>query len=114
MSTYSIACQIGWNVPVKGIILDACQILVSGTRFERQIIPRTSETLDEWLRDLSWWLRQMEDAEGHWPQNDKACGMYGGCQFRGVCARAPSARQQWLEADFRKRVWDPLVSRGDI
>lgn len=117
VSMYSLAGRVAFSTPVRGVIIDAMQVLAGGTRFARAPIPRTEAQLNEWLSDTNWWISQMEESaqRGHWPQNDKSCHLYGGCPFRPVCGRSPgAAREQWLQADYRKRVWDPLKVRGDI
>lgn len=114
MSLYTVAGRVVYELPVAGVIIDGIQVGAGFARFQRGPVLRTPQQLDEWLEDVSWWIRQMEacaDAQ-HWPMNDKACGLYGGCQFRGVCSRTPGARQQWLQAAFVQRVWDPLKPRG--
>jgi PD-(D/E)XK nuclease superfamily len=115
-STYSYAGQIIYALPIKGIIADVAQILVEGTRFHRGFIPRHIDQLEEWRHDLDWWLAQAFHAakEGYWPQNDKSCGLYGGCPYRQICGRSPKVRLDWLKAGFTRRKWDPLVARGDI
>jgi hypothetical protein len=115
-SMYNLAGQVAFGVPVSGVVVDACQVAVSFSRFERGLVQRTQAQLDEWLVDTGSWLRTMDTAAqtGHWPQNDKACHHYGGCQFRPVCSRPPAAREQWLQADYVRRVWDPLILRGDV
>lgn len=123
MSMYALAGQIAFGRQMAGIIINGMQILVEGTRFQRGLVLRDGPQLDEWLADTGRWLAQMEGCaaegadslgEAAWPQNDKACHMYGGCKFRDVCSRSPAARQPYLEANFRRRVWDPLRKRGDI
>lgn len=116
MSGYSYAGRVVWNTPVKGMIIDAAQVLVSGTRFKRGFAPRDEAQLNEWAGDLGFWLAQAQQCavNGYWPMNDKSCGNYGGCDFRGICGRSPSVREQWLRGMFHKRVWDPLQVRGDI
>jgi len=42
------------------------------------------------------------------------CSNYGGCPYRSICSKPPSVRQEWLNSDFTKRIWDPLRVRGDI
>ena len=86
---------------------------VGFARFQRAPIGRSKPILDEWFEDMGYWLQWMElCAElGRWPQNDKACDMYGGCQFREVCQRNPSGREFVLRAKFAQRVWDPLKPR---
>lgn len=49
-----------------------------------------------------------------YPMNETSCSKYNGCDFQNICSRSPSARKQWLETGFKRRVWDPLQRRGDI
>lgn len=116
MSMYDLAGRVAFHVPVRGLIIDAAQILTDSTRFQRGLVPRTPDQADEWLAETGRWLRRMEQSalDGVWEANDKACGLYGGCQFRDICSRPPRQRETWLEAGFTRRVWDPLVARGDI
>ncbi len=115
-SLYVLAGQIAFEQEAKGLILDALQVIVSDTRFQRGMIERSTAQLEEWLADCHWWIGQMEAAaqQQWWAQNDKSCGLYGGCPFREVCSKSPSSRQKWLGAEFKRRVWDPTVKRGDI
>lgn len=114
-SLYILASKIVFASPAEGLILDAIQIGTDFVRCQRGPIPRSEAEIDEWWNDTQVWLRQMDDSarSAHWPMNDKACGLYGGCQFRPVCSRPPAAREAWLRADYAKRVWDPLAKRGD-
>lgn len=113
MSLYTIAGEVVFGVPIAGVIIDGIQVGVGFARFARAPIYRAPTLSDEWLGDLSYWLRLMEhcaDAQ-HWPMNDKSCGMWGGCQFREVCGRSPGARDKWLKANYTQRTWDPLLPR---
>jgi hypothetical protein len=115
-SMYSTAARIAFALPVRGIIVDGAQIGATFSRFERSIIVRDDATITEWMDGLSIWLRQLEEAAlaASWPMNDKSCNVYGGCPFRPVCSRPPGARDTWLKADYRQRIWDPLQRRGDV
>lgn len=115
-SMYALAGQIILDRPIDGIVVDAIQVAVGFSRFERQVIPRPPAILEEWLTETKIWLRRMEEAAlaRYWPMNDKACTMYGGCKFREVCSRVPGAREQWLKLNYKRRQWDPLKRRGDI
>lgn len=115
-STYSFAAKIIYQTPAKGLIVDAAQIAVGFTRFQRGIVNRTEEQLNDWFTDTITWLRLAEGfaQAQYWPQNDKSCGNYGGCPFRSVCSKGPSTRDLWLERDFQTRVWNPLIARGDV
>lgn len=114
-SIYSIAGQVAFDIKVEGVMVDGVQVGVTFARFHRAFVPRSQETLSEWLKDFGMWYEQMEEfaAADHWPMNDKACDMYGGCVFREICTRSPSSRPQWLRKDFHQRVWDPLQIRGE-
>jgi hypothetical protein len=115
-STYMVGGKIALGAPVAGLIVDAAQIAVTFSRFERGIIPRSDESLEEWFADYGMYLGQAQifASSGRWPQNDKSCNNYGGCQFRGVCSKGMSTRAEWLKGEFTRRVWDPLMVRGDI
>lgn len=115
MSQYTVAGKVVYNLPVRGVIIDAAQIGVTFSRFERAFASRTQGELDEWMQDTFVWLRQNETfvEADHWPMNDKSCSKYGGCVFLNVCNKDPSVRKTFLEADFVKRIWDPLQVRGE-
>lgn len=115
-SMYSLAGQVAYKEPCKGLIVDGVQVAAGFSRFERSLVQRTDEQLREWHRDAGWTLRELERCalEQYWPQNDKSCDMYGGCKFRSICSKSPANRQQWLDTEYRRRVWDPLQRRGDI
>lgn len=113
MSLYTIASQIAFKTPVKGVIIDAAQIAVGFSRFVRSFVFKTKDQIDEWMVDLKFWLRQAERfAEAnYWPMNDKSCHKYGGCPFREVCSKSPGVRDKFLEAKFDRRAWNPLIPR---
>lgn len=115
-SLYSLAGKVVYNVETKGLIVDGIQVAVGFSRFQRGLVPRKKDQIEEWYVDATYWIGQMNywAQEQFWPQNDKSCDLYGGCPFRPVCARPKGARRQWLELDYKKRVWDPLQRRGDI
>jgi hypothetical protein len=124
MSGYSVAGQLVLGEPVAGIIVDACQIGVTFSRYQRYFIHRHQSMQEEWLNDLSYWFKMAEAfaVANYWPMNDKSCLMYysssdpvySGCPYRGVCGIAPALRQAHLDASFSRAVWDPLLVRGDV
>ncbi len=124
MTLYSIASKVILNAPVKGVIINAAQLMLDfdksgeyGARFVRGFTYRTPDQLAEWLEDLHFWLDAAERyAEAdYWPQNDQSCGMYGGCKFRSVCSKSPQVREKFLKSDYIKldeaSRWNPLRSR---
>jgi hypothetical protein len=116
MSLYDIAGSVALATGSKGIIIDAAQIAQTFSRFERGTTQRTPAQRDEWLEDATHYMTLAETyaKKNYWPMNDKSCGNYGGCTFRGICSKDPSVRETFLESNFTKRLWDPLVVRGDI
>jgi hypothetical protein len=113
MSLYTYASKVVYGMPVAGVIIDAAQIAVGFTRFERGITLRSGGQMHEWMDDFEIWIdsaRRYADL-GHWPMNEKSCGAYGGCPFRGICSKDPSVREIYLKTDFEKRYWNPLETR---
>jgi len=97
-SLYSVAAQVCFGFEPDGLILDGIVIGVNATEFHRAIVPRPAGVLEEWLRDQRVWLQRLTDAfaTGEWPQNDAACGLYGGCRFRAICGADPKHREALL------------------
>ena len=117
MTLYTLASQVIINSPVKGVIIDAGQLMIEDARFVRSFTHRTEGQLEEWVQDLSYWLSLAENfaiAE-HWPQNDTACDKFGGCRFRGICSKDPDVRERFLKSSFTKLApedrWNPLKPR---
>ena len=118
MTLYTLAGKIMLNSPIKGVIIDAAQVLLEKPNaFQRGFTYRSDDQLDEWLVDLRYWLHSAETfaTNGYWPQNDTACDKFGGCKFREVCSRSPAVREQFLRASFDKLEpddrWNPLRAR---
>lgn len=114
MSGYAYASSIIYNSPVKGVVIDAAQIAVGFSRFERGFTFRTSSQLEEWRTDTLRHIAAIQQytREGYFPMNRTSCDKFGGCAFRDVCARAPEVRENFLRADFAQtRKWNPLEKR---
>lgn len=118
MTLYTLAGQVVLGTSIRGVIIDGAAIQVQGSWFQRGFTYRTQGQLDEWLKDLRYWLRQAEQyaTDEYWPMNDGACSMYGGCRFREVCSKDPRVRENFLRAQFvqlpPEQRWNPLVPRG--
>lgn len=114
MSMYTFAGKAIFHLPVKGVIIDAAQIAVGFSRFERGFTFRTDAELDEWYHDMMFLIERIRQmtANNYFPMDRTACGNYGGCEFRTVCSRDPAVRRQFLLADFvQGPTWDPLDRR---
>ncbi len=124
MSLYSFAGQIVLGTPVRGVIIDAAQILEEESRFGRGFTYRTPAQTQEWVADLRYWLTLAEQyaVNNYWPMNDKSCGHYRsegegriGCPFREICGKDSSVRETFLKTQFTKleesERWNPLRSR---
>jgi hypothetical protein len=113
MSLYTLAAQVIYSTPVKGVIIDGVQVAVGFSRFERGFAYRTPAQLAEWQQDTLLHIRAAERyAEAdYWPTNDKSCHNYGGCPFRGICSKDPGVRDKFLESNFVRNPWNPLAVR---
>ncbi len=118
MSGYAFAGQAVLHSPVRGVIIDAAQITVNFTRFERGITTRSKDQLEEWVNGITRFIsRFQEDSEyageeeQKWTQNPNACGYYAGCEFRILCRKSPKVRENYIASDFVEHVWDPIKRR---
>lgn len=113
---YTFAGRVAFGEKIEGVIVDGVQVGVEFSRFQRYLVPRDEAQIEEWYRGLKELVAQMEHwaGEGFWPMNETACDKFGGCQFRPICSRSPGSRQRFLEAEFVKRIWDPLQVRGEL
>jgi hypothetical protein len=103
VSLYSLAADIIYKTPVVGVMIDAAQIAVGFTRFARGLIPRTKDQMAEWLDDAIYHIKETWRAAEHgYPMNDKACQLYGGCEFLEVCSKSPRVRQDYLDGGFQR------------
>jgi PD-(D/E)XK nuclease superfamily len=118
MTLYTIATKALLDSPVKGVIIDAAQILLEQPHvFQRGFTYRTPDQMEEWLQDLRITLANAEAyaTANYWPMNDTACDKFGGCPFREVCNKSPQTRKLYLETDFNQLTesekWNPLAIR---
>lgn len=114
MSLYTLAGQILFNTAIRGVIIDAAQVAVGFSAFQRGFTYRNADQIDEWVNDLHYWLQLAEEfaKANYWPMNDTACSMYGGCKFRKICSKSPQVREKFLAGDFVKgEPWNPLKVR---
>lgn len=123
MSMYTFAGKLIYALPVKGVIIDAAQIAVGFTRYERGFTFRGDDQLNEWYGEMqglialtrenfSRWMNTVDDREKHFPRNLSACGNYGGCEFRDICSKPKQFRDQFLRGSFTKVApWNPMQER---
>ena len=114
MSLYTFAGKALFNLPVSGIVIDAAQIAVGFSRFERGFSFRSDEELDEWYEGAMHTIMQFNSSilTDKFPMNPSACGNYGGCEFREICSLTPRVREGFLESNFsRGKIWNPLERR---
>lgn len=114
MTGYTMAGQIIFNNPVKGVVIDAAQIAVGFTAFARGFTPRSKPALEEFLVEAKHYIAEAKKCHetGYYPMRRTSCNNYGGCPFREICAASPVHREALLQAKFTKRDrWDPLKKR---
>lgn len=105
MSGYAYTGKIAYNLPVKGVIIDAAHILVGGTKYGRGFVNRSEAQLDEFQHYAKYYIEQARIAHktGYYPMNTASCMNYGGCAFHKICERSPEHRANFLAADFERR-----------
>jgi hypothetical protein len=115
MTLYTYAGKKIFMAPIKGVIIDGVQPLIGGTNFERHIVYRTDEQIQEWLIDLDYWLTQANwwAKNEFYPHNDTSCHKYNGCEYRDICSKSPQVRDRFLGTTFQQEEpWNPLAPRG--
>lgn len=114
MSMYAFAGKVVYDLPVKGVVIDAAQVAVGFTRFGRYVTPRSTAFLDEWYSLVMAKIHEVREntKAGRLQPNPTACNNFGGCEFRRVCSASPEFRLNFLEGDFeRGEAWDPAKRR---
>ncbi len=121
MSGYALAGQLILGSPIKGVMIDVAQIMANSTAFFRGFTTRSQDQLEEWRSEALITIDSIRRATQEYYATEKlsafrpnftACGNYGGCAFRPVCAMPPSLRERFLKSNYNKRdQWNPLASR---
>lgn len=113
-SMYTFAGSMIFDMPVKGVIVDAAQVAVGFSRFARIPTYRTEDEINEWYDEMMLLANQIRQygIDNFYPRNTASCSNYGGCMFREVCSRPPEVRANFLAADFdRGEKWEPIRNR---
>lgn len=114
MTGYTWAGRIIFNMPVKGVVIDAAYIAVGFTAFGRQPVTRSDRQLEEFRTEVLHYIGEAKRCHesGYYPMDRTACGNYGGCEFKQICSAVPGIRENLLQGGFKKRDrWDPLARR---
>jgi hypothetical protein len=120
---YTFAGQIIFPSPIKGFMIDGIRITPNETEFQRREITLTSFQVDEWYKDLGYWLAFAETCskQNYWPMNTKSCtkpNTFGTgaltCEYIEICSGCPKVRDTWTKTGFVRRNWDPMEARGEF
>jgi hypothetical protein len=113
MDTYALAVRFLPEIAdmkMKGVLVEAAQTGVSGSRFGWTPLYRSEELREEHLHEVEGLLRDAVryTEAGEWPMRKSQCRF---CGFKKVCGKEPSRREELLKADFKKRFWNPTEER---
>ncbi len=111
VDTYDLAGSLLFpELNIKGVVIEAAQVMVDGARFASQPFYRSEAQREEFYNEFEYWLKQAElfATENYWPMNRINCKI---CPFQGICSKHPSRREEMLAADFTKKHWNPLEER---
>lgn len=99
--------------PPAGVLVEAAQLGVTFSRFQRFPVMYSAAELEEYAKDTCSWIARAHQcaADNNWPMNETACSHYNGCVFREICRQNPGYRDLYLNSNFHKRTWDPLRAR---
>lgn len=127
IDTYAVAAHLLWpQWQVKGVMVEAHQVGVGFSRFERRMFRRSPARLEEILQAIQREVHDFEcdlaaDADDARAPSFASCNVDAGCPFRAYCQADPSLREWTLTTQFsrRERPWDPLAgnqqtNEGDL
>lgn len=110
--TYDLIGSVAFPaLDIKGTMVDAISLTISGVEFGKHAYYKTEEQREEHFHDLEVWLGIAEQyaLAGYWPMNKRNCWL---CPFKRVCSLPPKLREGYLKSNFEKgKVWDPLAQR---
>lgn len=110
VSGYIWAAQQLSGQPVGGAIINAIGwYRKSPTKFERQIVTRSTYDITSWLSDVWHEAQEIRRHElyNQFPKRTQACTLYGKCEFHDLhCISNPHDQAKLLEQDFVKSKWD--------
>lgn len=109
--TQSLIALTALPFRVEGVMLEAHQVQVGGSRFAREPIQLSAETLAEWKQTVETKLQEYAvwKTQNYFPLNPASCNIDSGCPFRKICSKPPSVRRNFLTAEFERVIWDPTV-----
>ena len=113
LSLYTMAANVIYPDHTYGAIVDAIQLAVGSVRFGRSLVTISRGRQDEWYAGVMATIKLAERMalDEEWPMNEQSCHDYGGCRFRDICSQDPCVREAFLEAEFVRKPWDPLINR---
>jgi hypothetical protein len=110
-----------YDSPIAGVMIDGAEIGVNYTRFLRGFTYRTNAQLEEFLDEAKMKIEEMRArfvsflsiGEAAFPRNLTACGNYGGCQYKDICAAIPRLRPNIIAGNYvvKETSWNPLEIR---
>ena len=110
VSGYVWASQALSGLRVGGALVNAIGVYAKGeTKFERQIISRTPDEIEEWKLNVQMVANEIRRAEvtGKWEMRTVNCTMYGKCDYLDVHQLGHiKERQRLIEQDYVVDHWD--------
>lgn len=112
--------KLGFNRAVDRCVINGAARLVAirtpkGGPKPRFLRPRTHYSLaelKEFKEQTALKARNLWDAylDNIWIKNERACHLYAGCMYRGVCSMPPASRLVVLEANYNEvEPWVPYI-----
>jgi hypothetical protein len=110
----------GWGcgkagLRVDGAIIRGVSILKTKYETQQAVTYRPEWQIERWYNETCMWVEMMvrDWKENYFLHNfSDSCSSYGNCAFTRVCTS--ETPDPWLEADFEKRVWDPVLHTETI
>lgn len=110
----------GWGCAKAGIRVDGAivrGVSILKTKYETQqaITYRPEWQIDRWYDETCAWIEAMIQSykSGRFLHDfSDTCASYGGCSFVQICTT--QTPQPWLETNFERRVWNPVLHEESV
>lgn len=103
-----------WATDSNYVIVDKIgfqKTLSREERFQRIFLSYDAERIEEWRQNaikFAWDYYELLNSPENASMNLTSCDKFGGCIYRPICEKAPSAREWIISRDFvQGEKWDP-------
>jgi hypothetical protein len=100
------------GLPYRTALVRGVGLLKTKISHAECLVHYPDHLLNAWQETAVYSMQQMVQhwEQDYWPEEfGDACTSYGNCIFTDVCLASPSRKENYLEASYMPRSWDPSI-----